>query len=131
MSPQPTWRSKTGQCRFLLCAILFGAMLCAGCASWQLPRIDPTGESLFIWSEPAPVVMAPPPGAPVVAAPLSTPPVVAPAPPPVAPLPMGNVQAAPVYPDVPAAPLAAPPAIVGPPAVVGPPVVTVPATPAA
>ena len=122
MSPQSTWRVEFGARRLLSCAVIAGALPCAGCASWQLPRIDPTGESLLIWPDQPPVaVVAPPPGVPVVVAPGVAPPFVAPAPPPVVPLPSGNVQAAPVYSDVPAAPLA--PA----PAAIGPPIVTVPA----
>ncbi len=104
--------------------MLVAALLCGGCASWQVPRIDPSGESLLIWPNQQPVaVVAPPPGATVIASPGIAPPVVVPAAPPPIQLPAGNVQAAPVYSDVPAAPLA--PA----PTVVGPPIVTVPAAP--
>ena len=43
------------------------ALTAAGCANCRLPRIDPTGERLFVWSDPA----APPPG--LAAAPPFTP----------------------------------------------------------
>jgi hypothetical protein len=94
-------------------AILYCAIFACGCAGWQGPRIDPTGESLLVWPNQAPPVVAAPLASPIVGAP---PAVVAPsgvAPPGIAP-PFGNVQAPPVYPDVPAAPVA-------------PPVITVPA----
>lgn len=106
--------------RVSLAAIAVCAMMFAGCASWQGPRIDPTGESLFTWSNPAPAVVAPPgvpPGAVPVGPPTATPtpgvPIVgstvATAPPVVAPLPFGNVQAPPVYSDPPLPPIAPPP----------------------
>jgi uncharacterized repeat protein (TIGR01451 family) len=76
------------------------AVIASGCASWQLPRIDPSGQSLFIWPNQAPLpiaVAAPSPAIPV-GAPVPAPAVAAPLP--------TNIQAAPVYPDVPTAPLA-------------------------
>lgn len=104
---------------------LLGASIVPGCATYQGPRIDPTGESLFVWPNqapaPAPVVAGPP-----VAAPPGTfvttpgPPVTTPVPPPAAPVvvaplvaqnvprmvpstPFGNVVAPPVYSDPPGA----------------------------
>jgi uncharacterized repeat protein (TIGR01451 family) len=65
----------------------------AGCASWQSPRIDPSGERFFIWPNEAPgAVIGPPTGTSVVAAP------------PIAPAtgigaPIGNLLAPPVYSD--------------------------------
>lgn len=109
----------------------------AGCASWQLPRIDPSGERLLIWPNQAPPTptFAPPVAAPSLGAPFGAPfgaPLV---PAPTAPA-TGNIQAAPVYPDVPATPLAPPPTTGGfwnpfTPTVVGPPVATVPGVPGA
>lgn len=122
-----------------LCALIF-----AGCASWQGPRIDPTGEQFFVWpNEPAPAVSptpfaapAPVPAGPVVAPPPSVPIApfpaspVAPQPAPiVAPLPFGNVQAPPVYSDPPAPTITPPPPGVIPPVPVVPGVV--PSLPAA
>ena len=107
MCPQSTWRNEFGVRRLVSCAMLVAAVLCGGCASWQLPRIDPTGESLLIWPNQQPVVVVgPPPGATVITSPGIAPPFVVPAAPPSIQLPAGNVQAAPVYSDVPAAPLA-------------------------
>lgn len=98
-----------------------------GCASWQGPRIDPSGERIFIWpNDPQPVVTSPfppvvtAPGAPVVTGPpvVTSPPAGAPiitTPPPAIPpatgigAPMGNVQAPPVFSD----PTAVPPPAVG------------------
>ena len=90
----------------LLCAVMI-----AGCATWQGPRIDPTGERLLVWpGDPPPIVappttfapgpvVAPPPGATVVA----PPPVVSlqPLPQIVPSTPFGNVMAPPVYSDPP------------------------------
>jgi uncharacterized repeat protein (TIGR01451 family) len=86
------------------------AVIC-GCAGWQGPRIDPSGERIFVWpgETPAPVVagppvvtgppvIAPPPGAPVAPVVPAPAPIVAP-PAAVVPLPAGNVQAPPVYSD--------------------------------
>ncbi len=136
------------------------ALLCAapmaGCASWQGPRIDPSGERIFIWPNQAPAPVAAPPvtspfdpappvGAPIVTAPppgatvIQAPPVA-----PIAPItpptgigaPMGNVQAPPVYSDPTPVPGAAVPAGGGmwnpfAPNVVAPPAVTAPGVPAA
>ncbi|HVT29675.1 MAG TPA: hypothetical protein VHE81_16780 [Lacipirellulaceae bacterium] len=125
------------------------AMVFAGCATWQGPRIDPTGERLLIWpnEQPAAVVAPPvpspvaaPPGAavvpspavPVVPQPAVAPPPVAPnAVPPNAPLPFGNVQAPPVYSDPPMPPVAPPPAGVSAPAPYIPGAATAPSLPPA
>jgi hypothetical protein len=105
------------------------AMIFAGCATWQGPRIDPTGERLLVWPNtpppavvappftapappPGPAAVAPPPTAPNVASPAVVPQAV----PPSAPLPFGNVQAPPVYSDPPMPPITPPPAVVAPPA---------------
>jgi len=120
MSPQSTRRIS-------LCAIavLQCAWFAVGCASWQLPRIDPSGERLFVWPNQAPAAptFAPPPGAPVVVAPGA--PIVAPPAATVAP-PFGNLQAPPVYPDVAPFQGSPAPAIVPVTPVVPPPVITVP-----
>jgi len=105
-----------------LALLLSWCGLVAGCASWQGPRIDPTGEQLFIWQNatPQPIGSAPPPGVTVVAppgAPILPPPAV------VAP-PFGNVQAPPVYSDPPGVPIAPAPTV-------GPPIITTPAPPGA
>jgi hypothetical protein len=118
-------------------ALLF-ALLATGCASWDVPRIDPTGEHFFVFpNQPpaAPVIGPPPPPGTVVAPPLvpgatAAPPVIA------APPFTGNLQAPPVYPDttlspplpVGAAPVAGPPLPPGvtPTSVIGPPLVAVP-----
>ncbi|HEX5472737.1 MAG TPA: hypothetical protein VFW73_12675 [Lacipirellulaceae bacterium] len=94
-------------------------MIFTGCATWQGPRIDPTGEQLFVWPNPTPIVAAPPAPAPGVVSPSPAavgPPttapsvsstIVSPSPvPPGAPLPFGNVQAPPVYSDPPTPPIA-------------------------
>src|SRR5690242_11529243 len=97
--------------RILLAAIAAWAMLLAGCAAYQGPRIDPTGESLFTWGNPQPVAVPAgvPPGAVPIGPPTATPapgvpivgaPAVA-APPVATPVPFGNVQAPPVYSDPP------------------------------
>ena len=101
-----------------LALVCFTATL-SGCASWQLPRIDPSGERILVWpNQPPPAVVGPPIGtaviAPQSAAPLVPPPVVGP--------PFGNVQAPPVYSDPPAAPITPVPVAV-------PPVITTPAPP--
>ena len=75
--------------RVLLTAIAAFAMTLVGCATYQGPRIDPTGERLFVWPG-----QAPPPGAVVVAPPGT----VAPGPA-VVTVPIGNMQAPPVYSD--------------------------------
>ena len=120
--------------RVSLAAIAVCAMMFAGCASWQGPRIDPTGERFLAWpNQPPPAIVAPPglpPGSVPVGPPVATPPpslpVGAPAvvtgPPVAAPLPFGNVQAPPVYSDP------TPPPIVPPPPGVIPPVPYAPAT---
>lgn len=96
------------------CAVL------AGCASWDSPRIDPTGEHVLIWPGDAPTAV--PYGAPVLA-----PPVVGSAPPA-----LGNIEAPPVYSNVEPAPyVSGGSALSNPftPTVVGPPVAVVPAGP--
>jgi len=113
-------------------AVLIGcAAVVAGCASWQVPRIDPTGESFFIWPNQAPaaVVAAPAPGTPIVGAPTAGA-AGMPIPGPIAPAtgigaPLGNLQAPPVYSDP--TPLAA--SVTAPTAVA--PVVAVPGAPVA
>jgi hypothetical protein len=101
MSPQ--YLCKSGIASAFLCCAIFAC----GCASWQGPRIDPTGESLLVWPNQAPPVVAAPIAPPIVGPPPAfvAPPVAAP---PIVALPFGNVLAPPVYPDVPAAPLAPP-----------------------
>src|SRR5262245_10610135 len=106
---------------------LWCATAICGCATWNGPRIDPTGQRLIVWPGEAPDAAAPPTivGPPVVSpAPVVGPPVVAPppgaviapppavaAPPPVVvpaaqpgprmvpSTPFGNVVAPPVYSD--------------------------------
>ena len=114
MIPQPKRRI-----RLVAVAVLPCALFATGCASWQVPRIDPTGERLFIWpSQPAAApTFAPPAGAPVVAPP----------PPPAVVPPFGNLQAPPVYPDVPAPAVSPPPGVIPGAPVAPPPVITVPA----
>ncbi len=122
--------SRSHLSRIQLAAVAMAcAMICAGCATWQGPRIDPTGEQLFVWpNTPPPAVVAPPfpgpatlPAAPAAVAPPPTapgvaPPVLAPQPvSPTAPLPFGNVQAPPVYSDPPTPAIAPPPGGVVPP----------------
>jgi hypothetical protein len=103
-------------------AALFGALVAlAGCASWQGPRIDPTGERFFVWpGEPQPTFAGPPgvPAATVVGPPVAVAPPAAEAASPGVPVvgpiapatgigaPMGNVLAPPVYSDP--APIAPP-----------------------
>src|SRR3954466_492841 len=107
--------------RVSLAAIAVCAMMFAGCASWQGPRIDPTGERLLAWpNEPPPSIVAPPglpPGsvpvgpqipAPAPGLPIAPTAVVA-GPPIAAPLPFGNLQAPPVYSDPTPPPIAPPP----------------------
>lgn len=118
MSPHATRRIINRAAALIGCVAVI-----AGCASWQGPRINPTGESLFIWPNQAPppgvvtspfgpVVATPPPGASIISAPppgatFAAPPpgaTVIQAPPPIAPAtgigaPMGNLQAPPVYSD--------------------------------
>ncbi len=102
---------------FVVVALVVSAVSTVGRAQLQLPRIDPTGESLFIWPN-APVVA---PSAPVVGpAPIAPAPVVAapsaplyqPSPPMVPSSPFGNVMAPPVYSDppgmIPTSPLVGP-----------------------
>lgn len=122
MIQDPTWRKVLS-----ILALAAGIVAVAGCATWQGPRIDPTGESLIVWpGEPTPVAAAPPivapapvPGAPIavpgapttiVAAPpgavaVPTAPVAAvqPLAPMVPSTPFGNVMAPPVYSDPPGA----------------------------
>ncbi len=129
-------RTSTWRRLLLILAIAVGMVAVAGCATWQGPRIDPTGESLFVWpGEPTPVAVAPPviAPAPVAGAPLAiagAPTTIAAPPPgmvavptapvaavqPLAPMvpstPFGNVVAPPVYSDppgtVPTTPLVGP-----------------------
>ncbi len=111
-------------CRARVSSIAIAVLSCvvffAGCASWQGPRIDPTGERFLVWpNEPPPVVGPPVVGPPVVGpgvapaaiAPALGAPIVGPPPAaPVVPLPIGNVQAPPVYSDPPEPPTAPAPA---------------------
>ena len=126
MSPQSTKRIS-------LCAVaaLQCAWFAAGCASWQLPRIDPSGERLLLWPNQAAAAptFAPPPGAPSVSpvSPVIVPGAPAGMPPATVAPPFGNMQAPPVYPD-PAAPVGPVPAVI-PGAVTPPPVITVPGAP--
>jgi hypothetical protein len=93
---------------FVVVALVASAIPTVGRAQLQLPRIDPTGESLFVWPN-APVVAAPAPLPVVGPAPIAAAPIVAtPAPPmyqslpPMVPSsPFGNVTAPPVYSDPP------------------------------
>jgi uncharacterized repeat protein (TIGR01451 family) len=112
--------------RVSLAAIAVCAMMFAGCAAWQGPRIDPTGERLLAWpNEPPPAIIAPPglpPGSVPIGPPVATSspslPVGAPAvvagPPIATPLPFGNLQAPPVYSDPTPPPIAPPPAVIPP-----------------
>ncbi|MCI0331766.1 MAG: hypothetical protein L0228_00905 [Planctomycetes bacterium] len=121
MSPRSKRRIVLRANAALICAALMG------CASWQGPRIDPSGERIFIWPNQAPtpvaaspvtspfdqtppvsapVVGAPPPGAPVI----QTPPIAPITPPTGIGAPVGNVQAPPVYSDPTPMPGAAVPA---------------------
>jgi uncharacterized repeat protein (TIGR01451 family) len=112
------------QTRVSLTAIAVCAMTFAGCASWQGPRIDPTGERLLAWPNEAPPAMIAPPGLPPGSIPVgpsvATPPpglpVGAPAvvtgPPMAAPLPFGNMQAPPVYSDPTPPPIVPPPTVI-------------------
>lgn len=136
------WRNSIGALALATCALMP-----TGCASWQGPRIDPSGQKIFIWPGQTPPPVTPPPPAPgtiVVpapgttvlgaAAPATPPPAIVTTPPPVVTtplppppsigLPAGNLQAPPVYPDagIPASP---PPVITTPP----PPAVTPGAAP--
>jgi uncharacterized repeat protein (TIGR01451 family) len=99
--------------------------LATGCATWEPPRIDPTGEHFLIFPNAAPAVPTPPlPGSPaatvappfVPGAPAAPLVVAAPAPP------VGSLQAPPVYPDAgvlpPPPPSVVPAAAVAPPSVV-------------
>jgi Domain of unknown function DUF11 len=103
--PELMFSQLIRRANFTAIALCWCATLAGGCASWPGPRIDPSGESLLLWPNQSAQV-------PVVAAPAGSP-FVAPPPALVAP-PFGNLQAPPVYPDVPAVPMA-------------PPVITVPA----
>ena len=135
----------------LIALVLCCTTAVSGCASWQGPRIDPTGQRFIVWPGQQPVVapapyvgppiVAPPPGA-VVAAPSPAPtstfqsmPTVVPS------TPFGNVIAPPVYSDPPgmvttgpfvgpANPVPVIPAVAvqgGPP--IGPPIAALPALP--
>ncbi|MGD9636425.1 MAG: hypothetical protein AB7G28_07450 [Pirellulales bacterium] len=140
MSPRRKWRSPCCALAIAACALL-----APGCASWQGPRIDPSGQQILIWPGQTPPPVAPPPGvaqpqivvpapgttvvSPALTAPTPPPPVITtpPPPPPAVGLPTGNLQAPPVYPDagVPSAPpqvITLPP----PPSTGAPPVTTVP-----
>jgi len=129
---------------------LLSVLAVAGCAAYQGPRIDPTGERLFVWpGDPqpiaaAPTTFAPPPPGAVVAAPPPGAVVVAPPPAPVVAVqpqprvvpssPFGNVVAPPVYSDPPGTvattPFVGPAnAVPPPPPVVGP-IASLPAPPA-
>ncbi len=139
-------RQSTSRASLQLVLLLCGMAVTTGCATWQVPRIDPSGERFFIWPNQSPAfaappaaVVAPPPafvGPPVGAPPTAPPPGATYAPPgatyapPTAPF--GNVQAPPVYSDP--APPTGPPAsggFVSPfaPAPTAPPVITAPAPP--
>ncbi len=120
--------------RISLAAFAVCAMMFMGCATWQGPRIDPTGERFLAWpNQPPPAIVAPPGAVPIpappgvaVAGPPPSLPVGAPAvvtgPPVAAPLPFGNVQAPPVYSDP------TPPPVVPAPVGVIPPMPYAPAT---
>jgi len=136
----------TMRVRIRAAAMIWCGTIVVGCASWQGPRIDPSGERIFICpNAPQPTVggpsmatpsVVPSPGAPTLAAPETTPQ-------------FGNLLAPPVYPDPPATPpltvpqalpalppppatITSPPAVSGtptPPAAQGTPVVVPPAVP--
>lgn len=103
----------TRQRRPAAVALILCALATSGCATWRVPRIDPSGERFFLWDtvQPAPLVTAPAPvagaPAPMVAVPDAA--TAAPGPvvygpvPAVAPAP---VAAAPVYRTVPGPPAA-------------------------
>ncbi len=84
------------------------AVSASGCASWQGPRIDPSGERILLWPGQTPAAVAPAPAVPVFAAPVAAPGSTPPLPPSVG-LPSGNLLAPPVYPNagLPATPLPA------------------------
>ena len=114
------------QMRLSLAAIAVCAMMFGGCASWQGPRIDPTGERFLTWPNQAPPGIAAPPGLPPGSVPIGPPvavpppgvPVAAPTvvtgPPVAAPLPFGNVQAPPVYSDPTPPPIVPAPTVIPP-----------------
>src|SRR5690242_1316194 len=96
--------------RLLVIALIASmAVLVGGCATWQGPRIDPSGQRLFLWpGEPQPYVpttVVPP--APVITPP-GTRPVIAPPAVPVAAPPVGTPMGAPVIAPAPAAPVVQP-----------------------
>ena len=116
-------RNSKRRLPLLVLALVGSVVEVAGCATWQGPRIDPTGERLFVWPNEPSLVAPVPVGAPPIftPAPIGAGPIVGPAPaaPVVQPLPsmapstpFGNVVAPPVYSDppgvVPAAPLVGP-----------------------
>lgn len=130
MTPHRTWRPKFAAHLLALCAVAM-----SGCASWEGPRIDPSGERLFIWPDEAPATTfgpatTAPPAWPTTPGPVAAPPVWPdPAPPsqstPVAP----TIVAPPVTTTVPPStppPVAVPPVAAPPPAA---PVAAVPAVP--
>lgn len=116
------WQWRTQLCALLISA---GAIAVSGCASCRLcPRIDPSGERIFIWPGETPPAVGPPataiPAVPppaVVTTPPPPPPVVTTPPPPTPTvgLPQGNLQAPPAYPDA-GLPATPPPVITVPPA---------------
>lgn len=140
---------------------LWCATALCGCATWNGPRIDPTGQSLIVWPGEAPYAAAPPTivgptvvspapvdGPPVVAPPpgavIAPPPAVVAPPPVVVPMaqpgprmvpstPFGNVVAPPVYSDPTSGPVEQVPLVASvPPPVVAPaPYAPPPALPAA
>lgn len=126
-------RKLTRRAHLAALAIAWCLASVVGCATWQGPRIDPTGERLFVWPNeppavapgaplfttnpfsPAPV-LAPPPGATVIA-PAPPAPIVQPLPSVVPSVPFGNLLAPPIYSDPPAAPVVPAPFIGAPPPV--------------
>ncbi len=101
------FRNSSKRSKLLALALACCATISSGCATWQGPRIDPTGERLLLWPGESPTIPPPPTilgPAPVAGAPIVVPPPVAPRF--VQPLqsvypsaPFGNVLAPPVYSD--------------------------------
>lgn len=114
----------TMRSRIRAAAILWCGAVVVGCASWQGPRIDPSGERIFICpNEPRLTTVGPPIATPPAVPFSAVPPAAAPTSTPQ----FGNLLAPPVYPDPPS------PAPFGVPATqpVLPPPTTIPSPPAA
>jgi hypothetical protein len=62
---------ETRRCDFAAMAVALWALALTGCACWNCPRIDPTGERLFVWPGETQAVVGPA-GAVVPAPPVAT-----------------------------------------------------------